>query len=391
MAAKYFTPPGTPPLRQVLERRSIDSDVLSPITPHEGPARCKEVSTIFPCTSASKPCSAILSTYSLENAQVLGSGLWSTVYLVTESHGTSKPNTDLTPPTTPQRLSFDLAVANPKLYAAKVPSRGDARDVLSAEGSILSYLMADPTSQTYIVRFHGLDERNGALIMDAIPQTLEGLMESLEKLDENSRKEEMMRVFPSLSRRLIEGLAWLHSKGIIHGDIKPSNILIGRQSSGSRIATSDGDSNESSVREMNPLYCDFSASIRTEGGGANADDPGVGPPVANTAGGTWEFMAPELLVVGSPNPTQSSDVYALAITLLTFLLGASPFAAVSDNRFMLRHAIKAGDPLRFANDGELKRVRRLTGWEEWLRPALAKNAEARPTAEEWLARLRNLK
>ncbi|KAI9692166.1 MAG: hypothetical protein M1822_006396 [Bathelium mastoideum] len=392
MAAEFFTPPTTPPLRQTSVRRSIDEDLLSPLTSKEEVGRPKEATTT-PCRTiaASKPCNSASWTYTLENAQILGSGLWSTVYLTEPYPTTSKQHVDLTPPTTPQRLAFDLGAARPKLYAVKVPSRGDARDVLAAEARILSYLTADPASQAHIVHFHGVDERNGALVMDAIPQMLDSVSGRLESVDENTRGQQMKSMFPCISRNLVKGLAWLHSKGVVHGDIKPSNILMDQRSSLSQPDISDGNQDEPNGSNMIPLYCDFSASHRICSlDGTSPDASCAVQSKATAGGGTWEYMAPELLALGSPDPSPASDVYALAITLLTFLMGTSPFAAMSSNRFMLRHAIKAGEPLRFAHDAELKHVRRLEGWEEWLRPALAKKAEARPTAEEWLARLRTL-
>lgn len=271
-----------------------------------------------------------------------------------------------------------------------MPARGDARDVLAVEARILSYLAADPSGQAYIVPFHGLDERNGGLVMDAIPETLDAFTKSLEDPSEDARKEQMTCLFPHIARRLVEGLAWLHSKGIVHGDIKPSNILMSQSSSklSSNIMDTNMDKNMDSLSapDMDPVYCDFSASLQVPLDAQNAD-PSSAPPSKVAGGGTWEYLAPELLALGSPDPTPSSDVYALGITLLTFLMGVSPFATMSDNRFMLRNAIKMGEPLRFANDGELKNGKRLAGWEEWLRPALAKKSEIRLTAKEWLAHI----
>ena len=390
MAANYITPPTTPSSCHTPERRSIDSEILSQLASNEGRYEVRRVTAGKQEARLLKIFNTTSNTYNLENAHILGSGLWSTVYLVESRPLVSTPFADITPPSTPPRLSLDLATAKPKLLAVKIPARGDAQDVLATEAQILSHLTADPTSKAHIVPFHGLDERNGGLVMDAIPQTLDAFSKRLEELSEDARRERMTRHLPRIARCLVEGLAWLHLKGIVHGDIKPSNILMRQQSSSSSENITEMASIDLNAQEIAPVYCDFSASLPISPNDTNAD-PSFGTPSKTIGGGTWEYLAPELLILGSPDPTPSSDVYALGITLLTFLLGVSPFATMTGNRYMLRNAIKTGEPLRFANDGELKYVRRLAGWEAWLRPVLAKKPEARLTAEEWLAQLQKEK
>ncbi|KAL9066742.1 MAG: hypothetical protein Q9157_007037 [Trypethelium eluteriae] len=385
MAAKNITPPPTPPLRRSSELRSNDADLLLSLSLNRGSHRSTEISPRSPPVSSVKVFDTSSNTYNLENAQVAGAGLWSTVYLTESYPSVGNPIAELTPPSTPQRLSLDSVVAKPRAIAVKVPARGDAQSVLTAEAHILSYIAADPWSQAHVVQFHGLDERNGAIIMDAIPQTLDTFIEKLEKPNEDVRKARMAHLFPCVARRLVEGLAWLHLKGVVHGDIKPSNILVGQRSSQSSTDIVEMIADDPDAKNIAPLYCDFSASLRTSGGNDAVNSSSAPSKVAGA--GTWEYLAPELVTLGSPDPTHASDVYALGITLLTFLMGVSPFASMRANRFMLRHAIKSGEPLRFAHDGELNKVRRLEGWEGWVRSALAKKPEARPTAKEWLAQL----
>ncbi|KAL9088018.1 MAG: hypothetical protein Q9165_006359 [Trypethelium subeluteriae] len=385
MAAKNVTPPSTPTSRRSLELRSADADLLLSPSSTKDSRPSTEVLPRSPQVSSVKVFDISSSTYNLENAQIVGSGLWSTVYITESYPSVGNPIADLTPPSTPQRLSFDSAVAKPRIIAVKVPARSDAKSVLMAEAHILSYIAADPSSEAYVVQFHGLDERNGAIIMDAIPRTLDTFIEELEKPNEDVRKARMACLFPCVARRLVEGLGWLHSKGIVHGDIKPSNILIGRRLSQSPTDIVETTRVDPDTKDIAPLYCDFSASLRTSEG--NDAAMSSSPPSKVAGGGTWEYLAPELLTLGSPDPTPASDVYALGITLLTFLMGISPFASMRANRFMLRHAIKSGEPLRFAHDAELKKVARLERWEGWVRSALAKKPEARPTAKEWLTQL----
>ena len=103
--------------------------------------------------------------------------------------------------------------------------------------------------------------------------------------------------------RLVEGLAealeFAHSQGVIHGDIKPSNVLL----------TVAG----------HPLLLDFNL--------AHDDDQSI-----VVRGGTLPYMAPEqitlLLLDESTSPTgidRRSDVYSLGVVLYELLCGELPF------------------------------------------------------------------
>lgn len=94
-------------------------------------------------------------------------------------------------------------------------------------------------------------------------------------------------------RQLGPALQAAHQAGIIHGDIKPENILLGAKD------------------EL--LLSDFGLTSLIE----------QAPGGANTATGTVTYMAPEQLA-GHPEP--ASDQYALAILLYEELCGEPPFS-----------------------------------------------------------------
>ena len=90
---------------------------------------------------------------------------------------------------------------------------------------------------------------------------------------------------------LADALATLHDKGLLHGDIKPSNV--GFTSSGS------------------PKLLDFGLARET-------DD-------AATAGGTLRYLSPEVLS-GRP-ADEADDVWSLCVVLYEMVSGRHPFAA----------------------------------------------------------------
>lgn len=99
-----------------------------------------------------------------------------------------------------------------------------------------------------------------------------------------------VREVASLAIELASGLAAIHEAGVVHGDLKPENVLIG--SAGSA------------------LIADFELARRPSDRPAEARD-----------GGTRRYLSPERREGVAASP--SSDVYALAILLLDLLIGRS--------------------------------------------------------------------
>lgn len=101
----------------------------------------------------------------------------------------------------------------------------------------------------------------------------------------------------AIVEQITQGLSHAHQRGIIHGDLKPANVLI----------SDDG----------RPMILDFNLSV-------DLDDAFS----ATGVGGTIPYMAPEHLrkLNGEPGTrTAASDIYSLGVMLFELLCGHTPF------------------------------------------------------------------
>jgi serine/threonine protein kinase len=111
-------------------------------------------------------------------------------------------------------------------------------------------------------------------------------------------------------------LAVVHEQGLVHGDIKPSNVML--------------------APSGKPYITDFGLSIKrrsnraAEGALPDSPTPTDGPAVpAPVPAGTEPYIAPELYTPGA-FPTPQADVYALGVTFYSILLGHDPFRGTDD-------------------------------------------------------------
>lgn len=111
---------------------------------------------------------------------------------------------------------------------------------------------------------------------------------------------ERMRGVSTCVARVARALAFAHGKGVLHRDVKPSNIAI----------TADGE----------PVLLDFGLAIEP-------DSQAPSLTLTGETAGTPAYLAPELLSGARTRPDARCDVYALGVTLFEALVLVPPFRA----------------------------------------------------------------
>jgi eukaryotic-like serine/threonine-protein kinase len=117
-------------------------------------------------------------------------------------------------------------------------------------------------------------------------------------------------VVAALARQLLRGVAAAHEQGVVHGDIKPHNVLVSRAG-----ILKVGDFGLARLVRGERRHGVESGAVEAEVSGR----------VIGARVGTPEYMAPELLIGGAPSP--AADCYAVGLVLHECLVGGTPFAA----------------------------------------------------------------
>jgi serine/threonine protein kinase len=156
-----------------------------------------------------------------------------------------------------------------------------------------------------------------------------------------------------LAAQLARGLDELHRRGIVHRDVKPSNVLFDAEG---RAALSD-----------------FGLARAVDSTRLTRDGQLLGTP---------HYLAPEL--IEGVEATTASDVYALGCVLYECVAGGPPFAALRLTELGFAHLAEP------APDPRERRPELPAGFAEALLAALEKDPEARPPTATALARMLSL-
>lgn len=138
------------------------------------------------------------------------------------------------------------------------------------------------------------------ILMEYLPSNL---------LDEHNREKTMhIAKVRTIMRDIFGGLEYLHDCGIIHRDIKMSNILL--------------------TYEKRAKICDFGMSVKLTDGRAAVI-------AAANACGTPNYMPPELCSTNGLLSTKA-DIWSSGVVMYAILVGVMPFGRRTDENVHLR-------------------------------------------------------
>jgi serine/threonine-protein kinase len=139
---------------------------------------------------------------------------------------------------------------------------------------------------------------------------------------------------------------YAHSRGVLHRDVKPSNVIVGRH--GETLVVDWGLAKPLGRRE--PGAADERTLVLASSGGSAETLPG-------SALGTPGYMSPEQAAGDLERLGPRSDVYSLGATLFCLLTGLPPFAGEAGE--VLRHVQAGAFPRPRALDPGIDRRRTL--------------------------------
>ncbi len=239
--------------------------------------------------------------------------------------------------------SVALKVLRPDVVAREVAGGGSLAEELRVARRI---------THRNVVRLHDLGEADGITFLTM--EFVDGA--SLATIIETRGALHPTAVL-SIARQLLRALSAMHAEGIIHGDLKPANLLIG----------------PNGVLKVS----DF--GLARVGHRARREHPTAPvpqaalPQIAGAVIGTPEYMSPEQLI-GAP-PSAASDIYAAGVVLYECLRGTTPFDAETRVTF-IAHKLDAASALR--EQPAPRVLTRATALESIVARMMAPTPDARP-------------
>ena len=195
-----------------------------------------------------------------------------------------------------------------RIVAVKVPRRGKLTEKADHDRFLREARSAAQLRHPSIVPVHEVGE------VDGVPYLVSDFVEGVTLSDWLSAQEPTPKKAAAMAIAVAEALAYAHERGVVHRDVKPSNIML--QANGS------------------PQLMDFGLA-RREAGEATVTLEGQ-------VLGTPAYMSPEQARGEGRRVDGRSDIYSLGVILYRLLTGNPPFRG---NARMLLHQVLHEEPL----------------------------------------------
>nr|AEH05927.1 MAPKKK protein [Volvariella volvacea] len=205
---------------------------------------------------------------------------------------------------------------------------------------------------------------------------------SLAALLENGRIEDegIIQVY---TLQMLEGLAYLHSRGIVHRDVKPDNLLLDANGvlkfvdfGAAKILAKNQRSIQRSRRGAN--------DITVPNGAPGVNGPGVG----HSLTGTPMYMSPEVIKNDKRGRHGAMDIWSLGCVVLEFATGKKPWSNLDNEWAIMFHIGVATQHPPLPEAGQLSPL-----GIDFIKKCLTIDPMSRPTALElmkhpWMVQFR---
>ncbi len=184
--------------------------------------------------------------------------------------------------------------------------------------------------------FYAMRFIRGETLSAAIKNFHEARKEDAEKAGRRSRATWGIK-FQQLLRRFLDvcdAMEYAHSRGVIHRDLKPGNIMLGQY--GETLVVDWGLAKRIGKSDIVAVHAESGEGVDFEPGASVGGETQPGTTI-----GTPSYMSPEQARGALEELGPASDVHSLGATLYELLTGTFPFAAENAARIIAK--VKAGE------------------------------------------------